>query len=229
MFVFFFFPPPPPPPNPGREATVFVPNSNESNKTHETHFSYDDISNAIRQNPKGKLKIGYTIEFFPEEGKYHYDGHSAHSVRWHPTETKAHKGLCPSCGRKVTVGVLSRVEELADRSADFKPAGAPDYWSLVPLEEIIAEALGVQTGTKKVSAQYESLLQAFGDELTILLDIPIESIESASTPDVAEAVKRVRAGKLQIEPGYDGEYGTVHVFADKERSAPSSSEQVTLF
>ncbi|OGL35895.1 hypothetical protein A3F05_02485 [Candidatus Saccharibacteria bacterium RIFCSPHIGHO2_12_FULL_47_17] len=210
----------------GREAVKF-----------DGDLSYSAIADALRgaapsragQRSASPTKLLGTIEFFPQEGKYHFDGHSAHNVRLSPAETKQNKGLCPNCGRRVTVGVLSRVEELADRPANFKPAGAPDYWSLVPLEEIIAEALGVQTGTKKVSAQYESLIQTFGDELTILLDTPIKSIEAASTPAIAEAVRRVRAGQLHIEPGYDGEYGTVHVFSDEERLAPSSSEQVTLF
>ncbi len=209
----------------GREATKF-----------EGEMSYGAIGQALKFGAPGraadggqKARLLGTIEFFPEEGKYHYDGHSAHKIRWHPKETAANKGLCSVCNRRVTVGVLSRVEELADRPADFKPAGAPGYWSLVPLEEIIAETLAVGVGTKKVAAAYEALLQAFGNELAILLDTPVEALESASSPMIAEAIKRVRAGKLQIEPGYDGEYGTVHVFSDQDRQAFGPAEQVSLF
>lgn len=210
----------------GREATKF-----------DGELSYEGIGKALRRGAPASAaklepaptKLLGTIEFFPEEGKYHFDGHSAHNVRLTPAETKASKGLCPNCGRRVTVGVLSRVEELADRPVEFKPAAAPDYWSLVPLEEIIAEALEVKVGTKKVARQYEVLLQSFGNELTILLDTPIESIKSASSPLIAEAIKRVRAGKLHIEPGYDGEFGTVHVFSDEERLADSRAGQVSLF
>ena len=209
-----------------REATKF-----------DGELSYVGMGRALRRGAPARAgdraeaptRLLGTIEFFPEEGKYHFDGHSAHKVRWSPRETKASKAVCPVCGRRVTVGVLSRVEELADRPADFRPEGAPDYWSLVPLEEIIAEACGVKTGTKKVADQYQTLLQAFGNELAILLDEPIESIEAASSPIIAEGVKRVRAGKLQIEPGYDGEYGTVHVFNDEDRQALRSDHQTALF
>ncbi len=216
----------------GREAVKF-----------DGELSYSGIAEALRAGAPARRQAGPaqadqqvvastkllgTIEFFPEEGKYHFDGHSAHKVRLSPAETKKRRGLCPNCGGRVTVGVLSRVEELADRAADFKPADAPDYWSLVPLEEIIAEALSVKVGTKKVDFQYDKLLQAFGNELAVLLDSSIESIEAASTPAIAEAIKRVRAGDLHIEPGYDGEYGTVHVFSDKDRPVLGQAEQVSL-
>ncbi|MEX1059251.1 MAG: endonuclease Q family protein, partial [Candidatus Saccharimonadales bacterium] len=197
-----------------REATKF-----------DGELSYQGIAAALKTGSPAKAKekadsptelIG-TIEFFPEEGKYHFDGHSAHQIRLSPAETKSKGGICPTCGRPVTVGVLSRVEALADRPQNFKPAGAPDFWSLVPLEEIIAEAVGVRVGTKKVGTIYQALLQAFGNELAVLLDIPLEKIESAAQPNIAEAVKRVRERKLHIEPGYDGEYGTVHIFDSKDR------------
>ncbi|MGH7157100.1 MAG: endonuclease Q family protein [Candidatus Saccharimonadales bacterium] len=208
-----------------REATKF-----------EGEMSYVGIGKALRRGAPARAaerdeaptKLLGTIEFFPEEGKYHYDGHSAHKIRWSPADTKSNNGVCPVCGRKVTVGVLSRVEELADRPAGFKPPGAPDFWSLVPLEEIIAETEGTKTGSKKVAAQYQALLQAFGNELTILLDTPLKSIESVSNPIIAEAISRVRRRDLYIEPGYDGEFGTVHVLRDDDRQKFRSSGQVTL-
>lgn len=210
----------------GREATKF-----------EGEMSYSGIQAALetgspsekRQKAKSKTRLLGTIEFFPEEGKYHFDGHSEHKVRWNPAETKKHQGICPTCGRRVTVGVLSRVEALADRPENFQPEGAPEFWSLVPLEEVIAEALEVRVGTKKVNAVYEALLRAFGNELTILLDVPIDKIESITQPIIAEAVKRVRKHTLHIEPGYDGEYGTVHIFDPQDRQKLKSSEQANLF
>lgn len=210
-----------------REATVF-----------EGELSYNGILEALKTGAPAfakasagrpaKTKLAGTIEFFPEEGKYHYDGHSAHQVRLSPAQTKAASGLCPSCGRPVTVGVLSRVEALADRPEGFKPDNAPEYWSLVPLEEIIAEALAVRVGTKKVAAVYEKLLQGFGNELSVLLDVPISDIKAASSPMVAEAARRVRGGKLHIEPGYDGVYGTVRIFDKEERQQLSPTDQVSL-
>jgi uncharacterized protein (TIGR00375 family) len=211
-----------------REATKF-----------DGEMSYSGIYSALTSGSPAKLssevsagkptKLVGTIEFFPEEGKYHYDGHSAHQIRWSPQETKAHQGTCTVCGRRVTVGVLSRVEKLADRAVDFKPDGAPEYWSLVPLEEIIAEALGVKVGTQKVAAQYDSLLAAFGNELKVLLDIPVDEIAGASSPIVAEGVKRMRSGQLHIEPGYDGQYGIVHVLDKADRQAFRSDKQTALF
>jgi len=208
-----------------REATKF-----------DGELSYQAIGQALKNGAPSRVKdskdsaaklIG-TIEFFPEEGKYHYDGHSQHKIRWSPAETKANQGTCPVCGRRVTVGVLSRVEELADRAEGFKPPGTPDYWSLVPLEEIIAEASSVKVGTQKVATQYSNLLEAFDNELSILLDTSIQDIAAASTPIIAEAVKRMRAGQLHIEPGYDGQYGTVHVLTDEDRQAFNSDHQTAL-
>ncbi|MBI2285666.1 DNA helicase UvrD [Candidatus Saccharibacteria bacterium] len=211
-----------------REATKF-----------EGEMSYEGILGALKNGSPAKLsskalageptKLVGTVEFFPEEGKYHFDGHSAHQIRLSPAETKSKGGICPTCGRPVTVGVLSRVEALADRPQNFKPVGAPDFWSLVPLEEIIAEVVGTHVGTKKVSTVYESLLQVFGNELAVLLDVPLEKIESAAQPTFAEALKRVRAHKLHIEPGYDGEYGTVHIFDSKDRQQFEPAEQASLF
>lgn len=182
-----------------------------------------------RENVKAKL-IG-TVEFFPEEGKYHYDGHRLCKVRWTPQERKTHDGRCSVCGRAVTVGVVSRVDDLADREEGFRPEGVPGFRSLVPLEEIIAESLDVGTGTKKSLEHYERLVAAFGNEFSVLLDTPIEGIAEASLPIIGEGVRRVRKGKLYIEPGYDGEFGTVHVFTGVEREhfAKGGGGQPSLF
>ena len=190
----------------GREANVF-----------DCALSYAGIMSAIKsRDPK---KFLFTVEFFPEEGRYHYDGHASHKLRMSPEETKKNGGKCPVCGRPVTVGVMSRVEKLADRPAGAKPANAIPFRSTVPLDEIIAEAFDQGANTKKVREEYKRLLKVLGTEFAILMDAPIADIEAAAAPAVAEGIARVRAGKLQIEPGYDGEYGTVKIFSDADREA----------
>lgn len=198
----------------GREANVF-----------DTELSYQGIVGAIKTRDPQKFLS--TIEFFPQEGKYHYDGHRSCGVSLSPSETKQYNGLCPSCGRSLTIGVLSRVEELADRPEGFKPEGAVPFKSLVPLEEIIADAMGQNVGTKAVVAEYDKLIGQLGSELKILLEARREELERVSLPEVAEGVIRVREGKIQVEPGYDGVYGKISIFSDKEQKTPSS--QSTLF
>jgi len=151
----------------GREANVF-----------DTELSYTSITEAIKQ--KDPQRFLYTIEFFPEEGKYHYDGHRNCGVRFEPEETKKYNGICPVCGRPLTVGVLSRVEKLADRPKGFKPENAIPYKSLIPLEEIIAEVLEAGVGTKEVEKEYNNLIEKFGSELDILIDIPLSELKSES-------------------------------------------------
>ena len=183
----------------GREVNVF-----------DTKLSYSAIRNAIIK--KDKSKFLNTIEFFPQEGKYYYDGHRSCDVSMSPKQRKKVKGICPKCGRKLTVGVLSRVDELADRKDGFVPSGAIPYKSLVPLKEIIAEAIGIGPKTKGVEKQYQMLIQKFSNEFNILLDVPFEELSKFTLPKIAEGIKRVRSGKLIIEPGYDGKYGKVKIF-----------------
>ena len=191
------------PPKIGREANIF-----------DADLSYGAIIGAI------KTRRGFlgTIEFFPEEGKYHYDGHRACGVTFSPEETIRHNYLCPVCGKRLTVGVAHRVEKLADRAAGYTPEGAPYYRSLIPLPEILSEALKVGVSSKAVGSEYLKLLSRLGNEFGILLDIPLDEIERAgSAPLVREAVARMRAGKVHIAPGYDGEYGKIKIFEESER------------
>ncbi len=187
----------------GREANIF-----------DTDISYDAITTAIRTK-KGFLG---TIEFFPEEGKYHHDGHRACNVRLSPQETIDNNYLCPVCGKKVTVGVAHRVEKLADRPDGVNQEGAPPYYSMIPLAEIIAETLGVGVASKRVDRIYQNLIEQLGNELTILMDIPLSDIEQAGSALIREAVSRVRTGKVHIAPGFDGEFGTIRIFEDTERA-----------
>ncbi|MDR7554533.1 MAG: endonuclease Q family protein [Armatimonadota bacterium] len=189
----------------GREANVFA-----------CELDYFEIVRVLRE--KDTARFLYTIEFFPEEGKYHYDGHRACNRRMTPKETRASGGRCPVCGKPPTVGVLHRVEVLADREEGFVPEGAIPYRNLIPLEEIIAEAMGAQPGTVAVREAYSTLCQEFGGEFAVLLDVPVAEVERVTTARVAEGLRRVREGRVTIAPGYDGVFGTISIFAD---SAPS--------
>lgn len=160
-----------------------------------------------------------TIEFFPEEGKYHLDGHRACGVRLTPQETARLGGRCPVCGGRLTIGVEHRVEELAGRPAGERPAGAKPFERLVPLPEVIAAATGASAASKGVQQQYARLLRALGSEFFILRDALPEDIARAAGPCVAEAVRRVRDGRVQREAGYDGVYGVIRLFDEKERAA----------
>ncbi len=196
----------------GREANVL-----------DADVSYFSILDAI------KTKKGFlgTIEFFPEEGKYHYDGHRSCGISLSPKETIRHDYLCPVCGKRLTVGVMHRVEKLADRDEGFKPDDSPGYHSIIPLPEILAEALHVGAGSKRVNAAFMSLLGRLGSEFRILMDIPPGEIEAASSPIVAEAVSRMREGRVHIAPGYDGEYGRIKIFEEVERKELTG--QISLF
>lgn len=194
----------------GREANVF-----------NTTLSYDGIISAIKANKPDKFLM--TLEFFPEEGKYHFDGHRACGVSFSPTETKKHKNICPKCGKTLTIGVLNRVGALADRPENQKISGRVPYKSIVPLDEIIAETFGVGTTSKKVKAEYEKLIKNLGGELKIMMDLNEAEIKKIASPMVAEGIMKVRAGEVGIEPGFDGEYGKIKIFgkADRQKSTPS--------
>ncbi|MBZ1348373.1 MAG: endonuclease Q family protein [Candidatus Nealsonbacteria bacterium] len=198
----------------GREANVF-----------DTDVSYPAIIDAIKA--KDSKKFLYTIEFFPEEGKYHYDGHRLCEISLSPQETKKYNGICPSCGKPLTIGVLNRVEELADREKGFKPEGAIPFKSLVPLEEIIADALGCSAGTKGVEKEYKNLIEKLGSEFNILLEVPPESLQTATLPEISEAIIRAREGKVVKDPGYDGVYGKIKIFSPGEQK--TLLKQKTLF
>lgn len=190
----------------GREANVF--------ELSKAQLSYSGIMEAIRsRDPK---KFLYTIEFFPEEGKYHLDGHRDHKFSCLPEETKRLGGICPVCGKKLLRGVLSRVDELASRPLGKKPKSVIPYKSIIPLEEIIAETLGVGVTSKKVLTSYESLV-AKSPEFEILLDTPRDELEVLAGNQLTESIMRVREGRVSIAGGYDGEFGKIKIYTDKEK------------
>jgi uncharacterized protein (TIGR00375 family) len=185
--------------NLAREANIF-----------DTTVSYESIYAALKNNDR-KAFAG-TIEFFPEEGKYHFDGHRNCKVQWEPSKTRAASGLCPVCGKNLTIGVLHRVEELADRPENFSPPLARTYEHMAPLTHILGACVGTSAASKKVAEKYQMMLGTLGPELSILRETTISDIQACAGDRVAEGIRRVRAGELQISAGYDGEYGKVKIF-----------------
>lgn len=202
------------PPKLAREATLF-----------STEYSYAAIFDALRTGDP--TTFAGTLEFFPEEGKYHADGHRQCGVRWEPAETFAHGAICSVCGRPVTVGVMNRIASLADRPFGVQPAHAAPYQNLIALPEILGEVFGVGAGSKRVQRAYEQLLAQLGPELAILRTIPLDEIQQHGGEMIAEGIRRMRAGEVQIEPGYDGEYGVIKLFTANERAV--STAQMDLF
>jgi uncharacterized protein (TIGR00375 family) len=207
----------------GREANLF-----------DCDIDYRDIVDAIRKKDRKRLLA--TLEFFPEEGKYHYNGHRDCGIVMSPKETRERGLRCPVCKRNITVGVMQRVEDLSDRPEGFVPEGAIPSIHLIPLEEIIADAFGVGVGTASAIKEYERMVEIGRSEFSILLDISIENLTKFSHPKVIEGIKRMREGKVNINPGYDGVYGKICLFEEKTREdekaipeAPAVTNQMDLF
>lgn len=180
----------------------------------ETDLSYGGIFHAIKKgDPSRFLK---TLEFFPEEGKYHVDGHRNCKTRLMPQETRRRKGLCPVCEKPVTVGVLHRVEKLADRPAGKQPPGTVGFENIVPLKEVLGQVRRVGPGSVKVDRDYHYLLSLFGSELSILRELPLERLEAEGFSLLSLALQRMRGGEVQVQPGYDGEYGVISLLREKD-------------
>lgn len=189
----------------GREANVF-----------DCALDYFEITDVIKKRDAGKFL--YTIEFYPEEGKYHSDGHRACGVRLSPSQTRKLNGVCPACGKGLTVGVLSRVEELSDRPEGLLPLSAIPGRNLVPLQEIIAASFGAGAGTLKVQREYMRLL-SIRTEFGWLLDMDADELEEAAGQRLASAIMKVRSGNISVSPGYDGEFGRISIFGPSEERA----------
>jgi uncharacterized protein (TIGR00375 family) len=204
----------------GREANVF-----------DCELSYDAIRDTLKTKDRKRFK--HTIEFFPEEGKYHYDGHRTCSVSLAPEQALANDDLCPVCGRKLTIGVLHRVEQLADRKPADVPRETIPYKHIVPLEEIIGEALGVGRDTAGVARVYQGLVQALGSEFEILLNASTAEIAAHSNERVGLGVERMRRGEVTAVAGYDGVFGVVQVLpgvpASPKARATEPGQQMGLF
>lgn len=201
----------------GREANVF-----------DCELSYYEIMDALKK--KDKNRFLYTIEFFPEEGKYHFDGHRNCKVRFSPEQTKKSKGLCPVCGRPVTVGVMNRVDVLADREEGFILKGAIPFKNLIPLDEVISEVLGVGKASKKVMNAYNSAISKLGTEFDILMRKSEDSLYANLPAKIAQGIMLVRNNEVSINPGYDGEYGKIKIFGvDKKQKGTSGEKQLNFF
>lgn len=200
----------------GREATVFeLPDGKQP--------SYSVVKKSIV-----KQRITKTIEFYPEEGKYHYTGHRNCNVRHSPEDTKKLGRTCPVCGRPLTVGVMHRVEELATRPSDYHPENRPTFQMLVPLMEILSESLKTGVSTQKVINEYNRLTDIFGSEFAVLFKTPIEEIAKISGERIAEGVKKVKDGKIVVEPGYDGVFGTVKIWPESADVSKELEKQMSL-
>ncbi len=230
-------------PKMGREATVFVTRDPEEKGYKPT---YSDITGAIKQDKDSRLKIGYTVEFYPEEGKYHYTGHRNCKFVQNPGQTRENGNICPVCHKPLTVGVMHRVEELSqnypfpNEVSKLNSNGVkwildpshkhPPFVKLVPLNEIIAESLHSTVSSQKVISLYNSLCEKFASEFAVLLKTPVEDISKEAGAVVAEGVEKVRRGDIVILPGFDGQYGVVKIWEDKskEETSRSSVNQIGL-
>jgi uncharacterized protein (TIGR00375 family) len=190
--------------NLGREANLL-----------NTPLSYDGVKSAIKGGDP-EVFLG-TFEFYPQEGKYHLDGHRNCEIRLNPRETSDYGGKCPVCGKALTLGVLNRVEELADRNQGLKLPSHPSYFSIIPLAEIISDILQVGVKSKKVQNHYQKALVQLGNEFDILHTLEIDTMDCAGIPLLGEAIRRMRQKEVEIEAGYDGEYGRIKIFKSHER------------
>ena len=190
--------------NLGREANLF-----------DTELTYSSIKTAIKTGDSNLFKG--TLEFYPEEGKYHLDGHRKCNIRLWPKETRDHGGICPVCEKPLTLGVLHRIEELSDRPEDEKPEKTIPYYSLIPLSDILSEILRVGPKTKKVKENAFNAIKTLGPEFSILHSLKTDEIDRVGIPLLGEAIQRMRRGKISIFPGYDGEFGKVKIFKEQER------------
>ncbi|MFH1564319.1 MAG: endonuclease Q family protein [bacterium] len=206
------------PQNLGREANVF--------EIEKEKLSYKEIIRIIKEGDKKKFK--FTIEFFPEEGMYHFDGHRSCNVQFSPPESEKNKNICPVCKKPLTIGVMNRVESLADRKEDINNKNFIPYKSLVPLREIIAEVENKGRATKTVETIYYDLIAKGGSEFNILLKLSYDDLEKIASENIVEAIRRVRERKLIINPGYDGVYGTVEIFSvqEKEKFKPRQARLI---
>jgi uncharacterized protein (TIGR00375 family) len=227
-------------PNLGREATVFNGNFDDGYEGLWKAISNPTKIATDSTNPRNDVGIAGTIEFYPEEGKYHYTGHRNCNVKYNPQDEKTRGTICPVCGKGLTVGVMSRVDQLADRTEDelnLQKSGLtiksekffrPPYKMLVPLNQIIAEALGFSKSSQKVEREYQKLVLSLGGEIKVLTEVSLEEISKVSGSKIAEGVDKNRRGDLVIDPGFDGVYGVVKIW-NQDNEPVRDAPQLDLF
>lgn len=198
----------------GREANVF-----------NTDFSYKGLINALKsKNPEKFLR---TIEFFPEEGKYHFDGHRKCGIVLSPSESIKNNDRCPKCGKPLTIGVLHRVEQLADRDTSTQVPGKIPFCNLIPLNEIIGQAIGKSPESQAVWDIYFKFIYEFGTEFAVLTEVPVPELARSAGEKISHGLDRMRQGKVKISPGHDGEYGLIKIFEDE--TSAEAEPQLSLF
>ncbi len=197
----------------GREANVF-----------NTDLSYWGLVQALKEPTNGHFEG--TVEFYPQEGKYHLDGHRKCGIRWDPLQTLQNKGICPVCGKKVTVGVLNRVAQLSDREAIEERPNRLPFYSLIPLKEVLSEILNTGPNSKTVKQAYQTLIQKAGSEFNLLLNLPLNEIQHLTNEMVHEAIRRMRERQVIVKEGFDGEFGQIRVFAENEVAKGSSQKSL---
>ena len=197
----------------GREANAF-----------DCEMDYYKIMQSLRR--KDKTKFLYTVEFFPEEGKYHFDGHRNCNILFSPEESKKNNNICPVCKRTLTIGVMHRVDKLADRPQGHVPENAIPFKNLIPLDEIIAEAKGMQKQAKSVEQEYRRMIQQFGSEFEILMNAPETELAKLCTGRIVQGIVNVRNKKVNITPGHDGLYGKIEIFGQEDRK---TEQQMSFF
>ncbi len=222
----------------GRESTV-LRRKNGNSKIDEKDITYDNVLNSFVRGHERVFKIAYTIEFYPEEGKYHYTGHRLCHVSYTPDEDRTKGTICPVCKKPLTVGVMHRVEELASlEGSNFIPKNdqfgvvwmndmnnlRPPYVSLVPLLEILAESLKSGVSTATVATVFDRLVNHFGSEHEVLFRVPVDDIRSIGGEKVAQGIEKVRARNIKIVPGFDGEYGKVAIWNEEEQKAKNKTQ-----
>ncbi|UCF78354.1 MAG: DNA helicase UvrD [Candidatus Eiseniibacteriota bacterium] len=200
----------------GREANVF-----------DCELSYSGICDVLRK--KDPKRFLFTVEFFPEEGKYHYDGHRKCGVVFSPAESIRYSKVCPVCKKVLTIGVYHRVEELADREPGVVPQGAIPARNLIPLEEIIGEVRGVAPSATSVRREYLRIVQSCGSEFDVLLTHSLEELSRHVPKDIVSRIGAVREGKVNIEPGHDGVFGKISILPDQETDGVPATEQMSIF
>ncbi len=209
-------------PNIGREANVLD----------LAEITYDEIVNILKnkQSASGKNKFLYTIEFFPENGMYHFDGHRACGFSCAPVESKKMQNICPKCHKTMTIGVASRVESLADiKVADIDLARHIPYKSIMPLPDLIANYFGTTSSSKKVQNIFFDIIQKSGNEFRVLLDLDLSELEKLMPENLAQGIIKMRENKVTLIPGFDGQYGRVEIFSDKEQESAKNNYQKVLF
>ncbi len=200
----------------GRNANLF-----------DTNLSYNGIINSMKSG-HGDRFLG-SVDFFPQEGKYHFDGHRKCNIRWSPLDTLQHDEICPVCGKKITVGVMNRIAQLADRDNVLDRKNRHPYISLIPLKEILSELEDAPPDSNKVDHRYKQLVNKAGSEFNLLLHHDVEYVRTIGGELLSEAVRRMRNREVYIQEGFDGEYGTVKVFKSGEIRNYIPSESMSLF